>query len=687
MTKPNGGKAHRNIWQMIRFAMVGGINTAIDFAVTNALVLLLRPQGSLALMAISLTACGIATLNSFFLNRGWTFRDPARQAGRGTMGRFLAVSAVSMAVNTSVFLFVAKYLPDRVAVNPFLAINIAKAAGVAAAFSVAFLGMRFGVFGTEAVRVFRESFRFSRESTLPVWRQVAVVAALALVVRVAYLFFTTAVYGDAVNYSWVAQSLARGQGPSADPFWSSLFCFWEALFLRFGVPPVAGAIVASLVPGVLLVVPATLLARHAFGPRAAWLAGLFCAVHPRLVEYSGNGYAESFFLLAFTTGALFLAKMNGPRPLACALGWGFAFGVFAGVRTEALVAFAATVPLAFLALRPPKGPPAGERPRAPRLPLTLAAGIAAFLATAVAYAFLSSAALGTSTLFQKTSNLQKNFSEQLDMKEAARETYGTEGTLYGGRPAPRKSLADILLTLARRYPANFMYTLERLPGVILTPLPLFAVLFPLFVRRGAPRGALAPLLLMLLFPLAFYPLIQLEPRLLFPVLVPVAVFGAAGLEAFVAYVDRAKAWRWLLPGAAAALVIFSGALAALRGLDVERQYRVHRELATWLSGHGAAGQPLAGCGYGNVSTTGFLVGSPGVPRVVGAGPEGLVRFVDGKGLSWLILYESFVKTADPGLLPFLDQGLPGFAKEFEARDAHGLRACIYRRAPAAPPAP
>ena len=59
----------------------------------------------------------------------------------------------------------------------------------------------------------------------------------------------------------------------------------------------------------------------------------------------------------------------------------------------------------------------------------VAAGVVAFGVVVGGYAAVSRATLGAPAVLQKAGNLGKQFSEQLDWEQAARETYGTDGKL------------------------------------------------------------------------------------------------------------------------------------------------------------------------------------------------------------------------------------------------------------------
>lgn len=81
--------------RFINFALVGGINAAVDFAVYTALMFAGRRPG----LCQAVGYCA-GVLSSFILNRGVTFR----RGTTTTLGRqipsFLAVNAVSLIVST-----------------------------------------------------------------------------------------------------------------------------------------------------------------------------------------------------------------------------------------------------------------------------------------------------------------------------------------------------------------------------------------------------------------------------------------------------------------------------------------------------------------------------------------------------------------------------------------------------------
>ena len=71
-------EAKKTIWQMVKFAIVGVLNTLVDFAVFQALNLLL---GWVYVAQVIGYSCGI--INSYLWNSNWTFREQrTRSVGR-----------------------------------------------------------------------------------------------------------------------------------------------------------------------------------------------------------------------------------------------------------------------------------------------------------------------------------------------------------------------------------------------------------------------------------------------------------------------------------------------------------------------------------------------------------------------------------------------------------------------------
>ncbi len=124
-------------WTAVRFALVGLLNTGVDFAVFLALMAV---PGTPVLLA---NACGygVGVLSSFLLNRSWTFRvrrDAAPLTRR--LPVFLAFNLVGLALSS---LVVGLLVP---AVHPL----VAKVAATVATFAWNYWSSRRFVFATPA---------------------------------------------------------------------------------------------------------------------------------------------------------------------------------------------------------------------------------------------------------------------------------------------------------------------------------------------------------------------------------------------------------------------------------------------------------------------------------------------------------------------------------------------------------
>jgi putative flippase GtrA len=100
MRLPSRERVVELIPRMLRFGVVGFLNTVVDLAVLNVLLFTFAlPETHATLFPFFATAGFIAaTLNSYLWNRSWTFRS---ERGRATteLPRFYGVTIVSFLVN------------------------------------------------------------------------------------------------------------------------------------------------------------------------------------------------------------------------------------------------------------------------------------------------------------------------------------------------------------------------------------------------------------------------------------------------------------------------------------------------------------------------------------------------------------------------------------------------------------
>lgn len=84
------------IGQLLRFLVSGGIVTALGVGVYALVALVLRWHPQVG----NLLAYATAMMTGYVLHSRWSFRDHGGTRTGGTMGRFLTVSLISLALNS-----------------------------------------------------------------------------------------------------------------------------------------------------------------------------------------------------------------------------------------------------------------------------------------------------------------------------------------------------------------------------------------------------------------------------------------------------------------------------------------------------------------------------------------------------------------------------------------------------------
>ncbi len=142
--KKSGRKVSKIIFQLLRFAVVGGLNTAIDVLLFNLLVWMFPTSDMYMIILLNSVAYFTGALNSFFLNKLWTFRQRSNTTS-GQVMRFIMVTSLGIVCNDA-FLWVASAVLTSLNLQSFFWTNVAKVAAIGGSVLVSYLGMRFSVF-------------------------------------------------------------------------------------------------------------------------------------------------------------------------------------------------------------------------------------------------------------------------------------------------------------------------------------------------------------------------------------------------------------------------------------------------------------------------------------------------------------------------------------------------------------
>ncbi|MBF0565180.1 MAG: GtrA family protein [Nitrospirae bacterium] len=134
------------VYQFARFALVGVLNTGIDFLVLNVETLLsgLTTGPHYAAQKAFSYFCGVVF--SYYANKRWTFRDSSREGQAWKFAQFIVVSLVGMAVNVAAASFTVSIAGRYLTLPPQVMVNAGALAGTAAALLWNFIGYKLWVF-------------------------------------------------------------------------------------------------------------------------------------------------------------------------------------------------------------------------------------------------------------------------------------------------------------------------------------------------------------------------------------------------------------------------------------------------------------------------------------------------------------------------------------------------------------
>ncbi len=134
--------------QFLRFGLVGGLNTAIDLLVLNCLLWFHPTQNIGLLLLDNSIAYSFGAVNSFLLNKYWTFQRGGRAEQR-EIGRFALTTLAGIACNNFILWMISRLLRP-VFLQGTLWANASKVAAIGGTVLISYLAMRLWVFAQHA---------------------------------------------------------------------------------------------------------------------------------------------------------------------------------------------------------------------------------------------------------------------------------------------------------------------------------------------------------------------------------------------------------------------------------------------------------------------------------------------------------------------------------------------------------
>lgn len=132
--------------QFFRFVVIGTANTLLDMGIIYALSWSFQIFAGWPMIVFNTISFMIASTNSFFWNRYWTFKYKAKEGQAFQYLQFIIVTAIGLGINSSIVYIVTTLIGPQFGIAPDKWVIVAKVAATAVSLFWNFLGYKFIVF-------------------------------------------------------------------------------------------------------------------------------------------------------------------------------------------------------------------------------------------------------------------------------------------------------------------------------------------------------------------------------------------------------------------------------------------------------------------------------------------------------------------------------------------------------------
>jgi len=139
------GKKIPIIMQLIKFAMVGFANTAVDFGILNLLMAMTGIYSGKNIFFLNSISFIVAVIHSFFWNKFWTFKVKKTEATKEFL-QFLIVSIIGLLINGGIVYMITTWLQPMFGMSEVSWANAGKIAATAVSLVWNFIGYKYIVF-------------------------------------------------------------------------------------------------------------------------------------------------------------------------------------------------------------------------------------------------------------------------------------------------------------------------------------------------------------------------------------------------------------------------------------------------------------------------------------------------------------------------------------------------------------
>jgi len=140
------GKKLLIIYQAAKWVLVGALNTFIDLGVLNGLIWISGIATGLLYSVFKGGSFLLATLNSYFWNKHWTFAKRETVFSSREFSKFLLVTTIGLFINVGIASFVVNIIGPQYGIGEKMWANVGAFAAVLVAWVWNFLASKFIVF-------------------------------------------------------------------------------------------------------------------------------------------------------------------------------------------------------------------------------------------------------------------------------------------------------------------------------------------------------------------------------------------------------------------------------------------------------------------------------------------------------------------------------------------------------------
>ena len=140
------GKKIAAIFQMYKFLLTGTLNTFIDLGILNGLMFIFSTTAGLGLSAFKAFSFSAAVINSYFLNKFWTFKKKDTKANSKEFITFYALTGIGLLINVGIFTIIVNIMGPQFGFSPAIWANVAAIIATVSVCLWNFLGYKFIIF-------------------------------------------------------------------------------------------------------------------------------------------------------------------------------------------------------------------------------------------------------------------------------------------------------------------------------------------------------------------------------------------------------------------------------------------------------------------------------------------------------------------------------------------------------------